>query len=159
MSSEKQGCRTIRQAQARSKPLRCASVSPLCERVDPGSPLRCVRGDAECVARFCLCFWLAFVSGFPQVFSCRFCRRQLCRVTGTESPRTQREPGTTRLQRGAVDSSRVADTGLFAPHLAALFCEGLGPEVVLCGNTARRGLPPKTNGARPCPAPFVSHQI
>ncbi len=42
---------TKRQTTGESKPLRRKHISPLWKRVVPGSPLRSVRDDAECVAR------------------------------------------------------------------------------------------------------------
>ena len=72
-------CRRTGIRDTRRKPLRRASVSPLCKRVGPGPPLRCVRDGAGCVARLGLRRSPGFL-GQPR-------HRALRTATGTASPR------------------------------------------------------------------------
>ncbi len=152
-------CRRIGIRDTRSRPLRRASASPLCKRVGPGSPLRCVRDDTGCVARLWQCRWSGFL-GQPR-------HRALRTVTGTASPRPSaaRTGAYSFAERGLFPQScgrLPARASLCAPRQPHRSASGWVPDLRSAASGTTPGVwrgsgYPQPLLFRPAPPPGTAH--
>ena len=116
------------------KSSRRVSSLPLCKRVGPGSPLRCVRDDAQCVAR--RCFYLCPSGHLGPLFGSYGQPRCWARnpATGTGSPRpSAARAGVYSLAercRHLKPCGRPPLGEAWAPQASSL-CERVGRDIAL----------------------------